>query len=113
LDVANGLSGSIALFMSMLKPPTVAVFLIVSACRFLLRKWVLAAVIMALPTCALAQVQSGLRSGLQSGLLSGSDHRQRAPEQMHRLHYSYTPCWRAGVIRKGVTRIWNCQPYPP
>jgi hypothetical protein len=41
----------------------------------LLRQWILAAAIMALPTCAIAQVQSGVQGGLQSGALSGFDHR--------------------------------------
>jgi hypothetical protein len=76
---------------------------------FLLRKWILAAAIMALPTCALAQVQSGLRSGL----LSGFDHRQRLPEKTYPLLYPYSSCWRAAVTRDGVIRVWNCQPVPP
>jgi hypothetical protein len=88
---------------------------------FLLRKWILAAAIMALPTYALAQVQSGVQGGLQSGeqsgvrsgVLSGFDHRQSPPEKMHRLGYPYSSCWRATVLTRGVTRVWNCQPYLP
>lgn len=80
---------------------------------FLLRKWILAAAIMALPTCAFAQLQSGVRSGLQSGLRSEFDHRQRRPETIHRLRYPYSSCWRAAVLRDGVIRVWSCQPFPP
>src|SRR6476469_9513345 len=46
---------------------------------FLIREWILAAPILALPSCALAQVQSGVQSGEQtgvrSGVRSGFDHR--------------------------------------
>jgi hypothetical protein len=90
-----------------------------------LRKWIVAAVIIALPNCAPAQVQSGVQSGVQtgvqsglqsgqqSGVLGGFDHRQRGPEQTPRLYYPYGSCWRAVVTRHRIIRIWNCQPYPP
>jgi len=76
---------------------------------FLLRKWILTAAIMALPTCALAQIQSGV----QSKVLSGFNHHQRRPEIVYRLRDPYSSCWRAIVTRDRVIRIWNCQPYPP
>jgi hypothetical protein len=79
----------------------------------MLHKWILAAAIMMLPTAALAQLQSGLQSGVRSGVLSGYDHRQRRPENVHTPRYRYSSCWRATVMRNGVTRVWNCQPYPP
>jgi hypothetical protein len=75
----------------------------------LLRKWIFAAAIMALPTCALAQLQSGLRSGV----LSGFDHHQSRPEKLQGPRYPYSSCWRAVVTRGGVTSVWNCQPYAP
>jgi hypothetical protein len=37
----------------------------------MLREWILAAAILALPTCALAQVQSGVQSGVQGGGVQG------------------------------------------
>jgi hypothetical protein len=83
------------------------------------RLWIGAAAIMVLPTCALAQVQSGLQSGVRSGVIGSFDHRpgssergRSAPAQTYR-HYPYGSCWRAVVIRGRVTRVWNCQPYPP
>ena len=87
----------------------------------LLRTWIiLAAGIIALPTYALAQVQSGVQSGVQSrvqsgvqsGMQSGFDHRQTRPEKTPRMRYPYSSCWRAVVTRDGK-RVWDCQPYPP
>lgn len=88
---------------------------------FLFRKWVLAAVIMALPTYALAQVESGVESNVQSNVqgrvqsnvFSEFARREKWPERTRRLRYSYSTCWQAVVVRKGVVRVWNCQPYPP
>jgi hypothetical protein len=80
---------------------------------FLLRKWILTAVIMALPTCALAQIQSGVQSRVQSGVHNGFDYHQRRPEKVYHLRYSYSSCWRALVARHRVIVVWNCQPYPP
>jgi hypothetical protein len=83
------------------------------------RKWIVAAAIMALPACALAQVQSGVQSGVRSGVIGGFDYRQRWPDQSRRgpeqrdQFYPYGSCWRAVVLRGRVIRVWNCQPYPP
>jgi hypothetical protein len=80
---------------------------------FLSRKWILTAAIMALPSCALAQIQSRVQSRVQSGVHNGFDYYQSRPEKMYRLHYPYSSCWRAIVTRDRVIRVWNCQPYPP
>jgi ribosomal protein L37AE/L43A len=83
----------------------------------MLRKLTLAATILAVPTFAIAQVQSGVQSGVQggvqSGVRSGFDYRPAAndsPRQRRSPYYS--SCWRTTVTR-GVRTVWNCQPVPP
>jgi hypothetical protein len=77
------------------------------------RKWILTAAIMTLPTCALAQIQSGVQSRVQSGVHNGFDHHQTRYEKIYSPRYSYSSCWRAIVARGRVVVVWNCQPYPP
>jgi hypothetical protein len=90
---------------------------------FLLRKWILTAAIVALPTCSLAQVQSRVdsqvdsrvdsrvHSRVESRVFNGFDDRERRPEEQHHLSYPSSSCWRAIRIR-GRVIAWNCQPYP-
>jgi|SRR5690348_9969132 hypothetical protein len=77
-------------------------------------KLVLAASILAMPTYALAQVQSGVQSGVQGGVRSGLGHYNSGSSRGHgrgSVGY-YSPCWRTTVTR-GKRIVWNCQPYPP
>ena len=87
------------------------------------RQWILIVAIVALPTQALAQVQSGVRSGVQSGVRSGLQSGVQSGLRSgydYRYDYNYAPryrapysnCWRSTVVR-GTRVIWNCQPYPP
>ncbi|MFZ1948439.1 MAG: hypothetical protein WCA05_00330 [Pseudolabrys sp.] len=80
-------------------------------------KWIFAAAILAMPTYALAQVQSGVQSGVQggvqSGVRSGFDHDNSGRDGRARVPVPYySQCWRTTVTR-GKRIIWNCQPYPP
>jgi hypothetical protein len=81
----------------------------------LLRKWILTAAIVALPTCSLAQVQGRVESGVDSGVQKNDfnrfDHHQRR-QQQHHPRYPSSSCWRATRMPNGVLRAWNCQPYP-
>ena len=87
----------------------------------MLREWIiLAAAILLLPTYALAQVQSGVQSGVRSGVQSGvrsGDHQYGNRKIRHRQYsgavVNSSSCWRATVVRNGLIRVWNCQPYPP
>jgi len=87
----------------------------------MLRQWCLIVTIVALPTYALAQVQSGVQSGLRSGaplsgvrsgVRSGYDYRYEYNYQPRSYRPAYSNCWRATRVR-GKTIVWNCQPYPP
>jgi hypothetical protein len=90
----------------------------------MLRQWCLIVTIAALPTGAIAQVQSGVKGGLRSGApLSGLQSGVRGGVRSgydYRYDYNYQPqyrpaygnCWRTTVVR-GTRIIWNCQPYPP
>ena len=87
----------------------------------MLRQWSLIVAIAALPTFALAQVQSGVQSGLrsgaplgglQSGVRSGYDYRFDYNYQRRYRPPAYSNCWRTTVVR-GTRIVWNCQPYPP
>ena len=83
----------------------------------MLRKWTLAAAILALPAYAIAQVQSGVQSGVQtgvqSGVRSGFDRPYAGNDRPPRSRRSvYSSCWRTTVTR-GVRTVWNCQPVPP
>jgi hypothetical protein len=83
-----------------------------------LRKWILTAAIVALPTCSLAQVQSRvdsrvdsrIDSRVESRVFNGFDHRERRAEELH--HYPSSWCWRVIRMPNGVLRALNCQPYP-
>ena len=83
----------------------------------MLRKWTLAAAILALPAYAIAQVQSGVQSGVQtgvqSGVRSGFDRPYAGNDRPPRPRRPvYSSCWRTTVTR-GVRTVWNCQPVPP
>ena len=73
------------------------------------RTSILATLILSATTSA----QSQVRSGLQSGLRSGYDHHKSFDERMRYSHYHHTSCWRFAMIGKKITRVWDCQPYPP
>ena len=86
-------------------------------------QWIFIVAIVALPTHALAQVQSGVRSGVQSGVRSGLQSGVQSGLRSgydYRYEYNYAPhyrspygnCWRSTVVR-GNRIIWNCQPVPP
>jgi hypothetical protein len=74
-----------------------------------LRAWLLFALIVAMTTPTEAQVRSGLRSGLRSAY----DQYQPHSEKIHPSQYHYASCWRVVVIMNKITRVWQCQPYPP
>jgi len=79
----------------------------------MLRQWICIVLIVAVPSYALAQVQSGTRSGRQSGISSGQQ--SGVPSGYYNYPGSgptYSSCWRTTVVR-GTRIVWNCQPYPP
>lgn len=78
----------------------------------MLRKWTLAATILALSTYAIAQVQSGVQSGVQTGVRSGFDRSSAGNERPRPRRPVYSACWRTTVTR-GVRTVLNCQPVPP
>jgi hypothetical protein len=75
-----------------------------------LRKWILTATIVTLPSCSLAQVQGRVDSGVQKENYTRFEHRQR--RYQHYPRYPFSSCWRVTRMPNGVLRAWNCQPYP-
>ena len=67
----------------------------------MLRAWILAAVIFALPTCPHAQVQSGVQSGVQTGVRSGVESGVQSGVRSgfdHRPENNYRP--RTGPLQQ-------------
>jgi hypothetical protein len=69
-----------------------------------------AAAVVALPPCALAQIQSRVESRVDSSVFNGFYHRQTRSEEQSYL-YPPSSCWRVSRLPNGVLRAWSCQPY--